>query len=227
MVVVGWVVWQLVKAFLAAVTTKTLENAVHRAMGHGVPPDFSEEVLKNPPLVKQVRQDMVKANPELGSLDVAEQYALALATLHDIKEKTLQFREIKGRVREMLLPQIALLELDGEDVFVDPKTCAYLGALALAMRKDVKSKQGVNFQEIRELLEHVFQGAKYSIGIENAWALFTRDTDSINNLGALFGVASKEVASNEGEFLVVNMRERARQVERMFDPAERADPTQA
>lgn len=80
--VVAFVVWRIAKKLIFGGLNKTLSRAVTFAIKHDVPHSFAVNIIKKPSVMREARVILKNNKPEFSTLDVYEQYGLAIVMLY-------------------------------------------------------------------------------------------------------------------------------------------------
>lgn len=213
-VVVVWLLFVVGKRFLMGAIQGTLVRACEHATSLGVPMDFAMEMSRHPEIVKRARKDLAKQSREFQMLDVYEQYGHAIAALYEEESRLAGVSaEVKNQVADFLKPQIDQLKIEGARIHINDITYVYLGALAACL-----SKNGINVQQIKDVVKAVFPEEEYSFGVENGYNIVSRSSDFSQKLNDILPVVESEIASQSGEFFVKYTRKANREMEEMFKP---------
>ncbi|WP_143515169.1 hypothetical protein [Pseudomonas putida] len=83
-----FVAWRVAKRVLSLGVNKTLRRAVDFAVEHGVPRDFAVTIISNRSIMNEALNSLKGTKPSVSSLDVYQQYGLAIIMMHEgVKEE--------------------------------------------------------------------------------------------------------------------------------------------
>lgn len=83
-VVVAWLGFVILKAVIGGGTKGVLLRAYHTALEKGVPRDFAKAAIDNSERLISARREMAKANHQFASLELYEQYAVAIVRSYQL-----------------------------------------------------------------------------------------------------------------------------------------------
>jgi hypothetical protein len=81
--VVTYVVWCIAKRLIFGGISKTLSRAAIFAVGYNVPDSFAVNIIKNPRVMREALKVLKENKPAVSTLDVYEQYGLAIVMLYE------------------------------------------------------------------------------------------------------------------------------------------------
>lgn len=83
-----FVVWRVAKRVFSLGVNKTLRRTVDFAVEHGVPRNFAATIINNRNIMNEALSSLKGAKPSVSSLDVYQQYGLAIIMMHEgVKEE--------------------------------------------------------------------------------------------------------------------------------------------
>lgn len=225
--VVVYLVWRIAKRVSSTAVRKTLSEAIIYANKQGVPRDFSVAVTETPNALREARKILKENNPDVATLDVYQQYGLAITMLYERnqeRESAQKLPIVKKVIKDFLQPQIDRLHSQGLRTHMNDVVLAYILTMATAVTKSAGTNS-INFAELKEIAASIFPTPEHLALIENAFDTINfNPNEFIEKCNALTPIIMDEVKNNKGEYYEKYTKKAIAEIDDMFNRSIDYDP---
>lgn len=208
--VVAFFVWRLFRFLTVVLNKQRLLKACHISAVYGVPEDSALKVVADTQAMINELSLLKKENPEFEKKSVVDQYTDAIAAIY-----WRQYEE-NEKIRTHVVDQILKLKELNERVSVNFVVFMYVWALSAVISTGNKLKMS----DVKSIVEGLFYtgGEMSRFDIENAYNILLGITNISEYMKELLPIASAEVSSGAGDYLVKYIQKVNKKNDLLFSP---------